>query len=143
MMIMMPFMLGSCTHNDGDIGPLFGFWRLDSMTENDREVTLYNTSVLRYTFAFQSNVMYIQTLYPHNDSHRCYSSWVREGDTITFDFDNHDSANNDQYTPPAALGFDPSGVTVMNVSVLTSSSLVVGYTDDNGVKRVYYLSKTR
>ena len=136
--------ISSCTHNDGDIGPLFGYWRLDEVTVNDVPENLYdNTGVELYAFAFQSNVMYIQTVKAHLDYDRAFGIWSLDGDRMTWHFNWTDDGNYTNYTPPAALQLDPSGLTVMDVVKLTSSSLETVYTDQSGNSIRYYLSKTK
>ncbi len=135
---------GACTHNDGDIGPLFGYWRLDKMTVNDTPHNLYdNTGVELYAFAFQSNVMYIQTMLPHLDYDRAFGTWSLDGDVMTWHFRWTDMNNYANYTDPEALMLDPSGLTTLHVLRLTSSHLDVEYTDTDGKVIRYYLTKTK
>ncbi len=141
-LLLLPIL--SCTSNNGDIGPLFGFWRLDEVTVNDVPENLYNgTGVELYAFAFQSNVMYIQTVKPHLDYDRAFGTWTLEGDRMTWHFNWTDDGNFTNYIAPPALLLDPSGVTVMDVVRLTSSHLETVYTDQSGNSIRYYLSKTK
>lgn len=143
-LLSLVIITGSCTHNDGDIGPLFGYWRLDSLSVDGESENLYeNTGVELYVFAFQSNVMYIQTMLPHLDYERAFGTWTLDGDVMTWHFRWTDGNNYTNYTEPEVLKLDPSGVTTLHVLRLTTSHLEVEYTDNEGKLIRYYLTKTK
>lgn len=142
-LIIIMLAAASCTHNDGDIGPLFGFWRLEALAVDGNDVKLYDDETLLYTFAFQDEVVLINTTLPHSDYDRCFGSWRRDGSTLTLDFDHTDSDDVTKYNPPAALMFDPSGVTTFDIIRLDSSHMTLAYTDAEGRRLTYYLKKTR
>ncbi len=143
MLLLIVVTMGACMHNNGDIGPLFGYWRLDEITVNDQPENLYdNTGVDLYAFAFQSNVMYIQTVYPHLDYDRAFGTWTLDGDVMTWHFRWTDDGNYSNYTEPEELMLDPTGLTTLHVIRLTSKHLDVEYTDTDGNLIRYYLTKT-
>ena len=37
LLMMLPLFFGGCTHNDGDIGDLFGRWKLVSLSADGEE----------------------------------------------------------------------------------------------------------
>lgn len=55
--LMLAF--SSCTHNDGDIGILFGTWKVTSVTINDRPMDSYSGGMF---FAFQNDVVGVKNL---------------------------------------------------------------------------------
>lgn len=62
--LWMVVLLSSCTHNDGDIGPLFGQWKLVSIEKSGRKDTYDNLFL-----SFQSFVIEFKTVtYPHSYS---------------------------------------------------------------------------
>ena len=50
--------LAGCTHNNGDIGPWFGQWRVENITVNGEKDAEYKGNLF---FAFQSSVLRIST----------------------------------------------------------------------------------
>lgn len=143
-LLLTIFLLGSCTHNDGDIGELFGFWRLEEMQVNSTEVNLYaDTDVQLYSFAFQSDIVLLQTVLPHNDYLRAFGSWKRDGSRLILNFDHSDNDDNTKYDVPEALGFNPSGVTDFEVLSLSGSAMTLRYTDSESTVRTYYFKKSR
>ncbi len=60
--LWMTILLPACTHNDGDIGPLFGQWKLVSIEKSGQKDTYDNLFL-----SFQSSVLEFKTVtYPHS-----------------------------------------------------------------------------
>lgn len=60
--LWMTILLSACTHNDGDIGPLFGQWKLVSIEKSGQKYIYDNLFV-----SFQSAVIEFKTVtYPHD-----------------------------------------------------------------------------
>ena len=65
--------LAGCTHNNGDIGPWFGQWRIESITINGEKDTDYKGNLF---FAFQSSVLRISTTNTQtHETGSLYSNW--------------------------------------------------------------------
>ena len=47
-------LFGACTHNNGDIGPLFGTWALDGMTVDGTEADLGDDDTLPGTGVYSA-----------------------------------------------------------------------------------------
>lgn len=75
--------LASCTHNNGDIGTLFGQWKVRSVSydgiENPPE---YRGDVF---WSFQNNVIAIQQSYPDQEAWTVYGTWILEDNTLSLD----------------------------------------------------------
>ncbi len=143
-LLLTILLLGSCTHNDGDIGELFGFWRLEKMQVNTTDENLYSdTDVQLYTLAFQSDIVLLQTVLPHDDYRRAFGSWSCDASRLILNFDHSDNDDNTKYDVPEALGFNPSGVTDFEILTLSGSTLTLRYTDPDANVRTYYFKKTR
>lgn len=80
-------MLGSSCRNDGNIGPLFGTWRVESAVKEpgislDCEGT---------TFSFQGHVVEVVRLLDDMGSHMpSYGNYVHDGNAITLNFTHYD-----------------------------------------------------
>lgn len=138
---LLAITLGSCTRNNGDIGDLFGTWRLIELKADGEAQPLYNDETLLYTWAFQSEVIYIQTIRPHDEYNRAKGTWSRTGSVLALNFTHSDSDGPVYYTPPAALHLQPHAVTPLNIITLNHKEMRLYYTDTEGVKYEYYLKK--
>lgn len=136
-----------CTHNCGDIGDLFGYWRLNSMTADGTPVELYPETaedgqpVRLYTWAFQSQIVMIHTFYDHEDSSQATGTWQRTDRTLMLDFDHRDDGGTEYYTPPAALKLVEGGVTPLEIILMNPNEMKLSYTADDGVTYEYRLGK--
>lgn len=78
-------IMSGCTRHNGDIGDLFGEWRLERLTADGQETDLYEETPdapLLYTWAFQGNIIRINTIYAHNRVFECFGTWMREDDLL-------------------------------------------------------------
>lgn len=134
----------SCTHNDGDIGPLFGIWRLEKMTRDGQAVDLRADGLQLVTFAFQNQVVEINTTEDHNYLTTCLANWRRDGQTLTFDFDNTDATGEDvRYTPPSILGWRHGETCPTEIVKLDGKNMELAYVSPTGGDYRYWLKKTK
>lgn len=80
--LFLGIVVSSCTHNDGNIGPLFGKWQLIEMWENG---TMTPHDSLYYNF--QSSVIKLQLVHRggiENTIENYFGSYVRENDILKF-----------------------------------------------------------
>ena len=99
---------GGCTHNDGDIGPLFGSWLVEDITLDGQRT---DPGEGHGYVQFQGAVVMCKLI---DDRHSLlfYSvgSYVREGDALLLDFthsDNTTAPGEGQYSAPQWLLLTP------------------------------------
>lgn len=142
LIIAIAFSSAGCTQNDGNIGDLFGVWRLNQLKADGTPLPLYegDDSPLAYDWSFQGDVMKIDVVEPHHDHQRCYAMWKREDGKLLIDF-SYGSDASTEFDPPAALHLVRRGVTPLELTELTSKKLVGWYIGEDGVKYEYTLKK--
>lgn len=129
-----------CTNN-GDIGPLYGQWTLQTFTadgESKADVACHD-----YSFKFQNNIVEICKQLGHNNAYICYGTWTLSGDELTLNFTHSSSASTSEYTPPAELGLPAQAITAAHVSELSSGKLKFEFTAPDGIKYALSLKKLR
>ncbi len=143
--IFLIFAIGllssGCTQNNGDIGDLFGNWRLDSVTAEGLELELYDGEIKVYTWAFQSGIIRIQKIYSNMDHLDYLGTWQRDDDELTLNFTHHADYGDENFTPPEELHLVAHGITRLDILQLNSSKMCVGYRGNDGVEYKYYLHK--
>lgn len=141
LVLMVGLIPVGCTRNDGDIGDLFGTWRLIEMTADGVAQDLYSDDVKAYTWAFQSGIIRIQEIGDRMDYSDYMGTWTRDDDTLILDFTHRADYGDENFTPPAALHLVAHGITTLDLRLLGSKELHAGYRSDSGVEYVYYLKK--
>lgn len=134
-------LLSSCTHNNGDIGDLFGNWRLDRLTADGVEMPLYDgtdDAPVLYTWAFQSSIIRITAIYPHSLYSDFWGTWKEDADVLELNF-TYDSTDAN-HVPPVALHID-DGITVLTKDRFDSNKMELSYVSSEGTTYKYYLSK--
>ena len=91
--ILLALSLNACTHNNGDIGDLFGTWKLQSITINGESDSTYQSNVL---WKFQSSI--ISMVKVDDTTHSKAESWgtwsYSNDDTqLVLDFTHTDNNN--------------------------------------------------
>ncbi|MDE6860078.1 MAG: lipocalin-like domain-containing protein [Duncaniella sp.] len=140
-MLVAGFISAGCTRNNGDIGDLFGDWRLDTLTADGLEMELYNGDVEVYTWAFQSNIVRIQEIFTYMDFSDYIGTWRRDGDVLILDFTHHADYGDENFSPPEDLHLVEHGVTKLDIVRLDSRKLQVSYRGEDGVEYMYFLHK--
>lgn len=135
------FLAAGCTRNNGDIGDLFGDWRLETLTADGEELQLYDGDTKVYTWAFQSGIIRIQEIRAYMDYSDYLGTWSREDDELILDFTHQADYGDDNFTPPETLHLVAHGVTRLEIIRLDSRKLQVGYQGEDGVKYMYFLNK--
>lgn len=142
--LALALALGSCNKNDGDIGPLFGIWRVEKVTRDGVDVDLHADGAEMITLTFQNAILEINTTDAHHYLTTCLANWSREGQDLNLEFDNSDATGNTaRYTPPAILGWKYGEVCQTQIVSLTSSRMELHYTDGQGADYRYWLKKTK
>lgn len=123
----------SCTKHNGDIGPLFGLWKVtainvDDVTDEDYDGCMY--------FAFQSSVISMTIVNEEtHESKITYASWKYEGEDLIIDF------SDKNYGPFADATGMQRGQNRVEVVSLKGDDLTLSYLTAKGKKYVYYLKK--
>ena len=143
MIAAIGWMLSSCTHNNGNIGPWFGTWKLNAITI-DGEIDNEYADNDNLVWKFQSTVIEMQEILPMHVTADHFGTWTQTSDrTVEMNFTYHDGLNPDgypYYTPPASSHL-PRGVFVMDILELTSSKMHLQYRANDGTIYTYYLKK--
>ena len=140
----MLMTMSGCTQNDGDIGPWFGYWRLEKMTCDGDEVELYGDNGIKLIYwAFQGEILRISVLYDHNSNEASYAGWKADKNTLTIDFSPAlDPVDNPGvYYPPVILNFYPGQIYELDINEITGSKLSLSYHDNDGSHYKYFLKK--
>lgn len=128
--------LGSCSHNDGDIGYWFGLWHLDSIEINGTPVPDYDGNTY---FMFQGKVFCIRCVYEtHHAYNESYAQWQESDDhqsaTITF--------VDDRFAPTITPLVPLESITTFMVVTLNHKEMVIKHThSETGDTRTYYLTR--
>ena len=134
-------MLGSCTHNNGDIGDWFGTWRVTSIEVDNQPVENYGGGLF---WMFQNDLICLsyttEGMY-HNYS-RCWGRWAEEGNTLTFDF-SYTSTEDEykSYYEPQKESYFIDGVNRMTMTERKSNSMtlqMLRYNSDGSESVIVY-----
>lgn len=82
--VLILLAVAACTHNDGDIGPIFGQWQLTNVeggTESNRPA---DTDVMYWKF--QSSVIEMYTVTPWHTSNNRFGNFRIADNTLFLDF---------------------------------------------------------
>lgn len=142
LMAVIVMLLTAACQNNGDIGDLYGTWRVDRYTADGEVVHGYADQTV---FSFQSSVICIVHLtddYGSND--RNYGTWSEDGATLTLNFTHSDDENapgTGVYRAPEWLGMTSDEPMVMDVSARSGSDMTLTWVSPLGVKNEYKLHK--
>ncbi|MDE5918801.1 MAG: lipocalin-like domain-containing protein [Duncaniella sp.] len=130
-----------CTRNNGDIGVLFGRWRVESLKADGEPVALYDDETLLYTWSFQSSLIFITVIQPYTQYYDIRGTWSRDGDVLKLNFGYTGNDGQKYYDPPENLHLVRDGVSDMEIKKMTSSEMLLERVAEDGVRYVYYLKK--
>lgn len=115
---VVQFSFSSCTHNNGDIGPLFGRWTVtECVVDGQRQD-------VDCVIDFQSHIVRVTRLGEHGDTDYSLGTWTLDEPQrqLTLDFTHDDDAHSGQYTLPTYLGLT-TPVTTFTITTFTAHSL--------------------
>lgn len=140
--IVVAVLAAGCTHNNGDIGPFFGTWKLSSITVNGIPDQEYDENIV---WKFQSNVVAMVRINDRHETNESIGTWVDLGQQeIQMDFiysDDDNPVGSDRYSPLVETHL-PRGSFRMSVLALSSGDMTLRYSDpDNGTIYEYILKK--
>lgn len=124
--------LTSCTHNNGDIGPLYGQWKLVGIDALGVDLPPYDGDVF---WCFQDSAIQLLARTDSHEFEQRYGNWLlTDNDSqliLTFpDF---------RWPPLQSIGLQET--TVLNVITLTSRDAVFELSDGQGMSIIYTLRK--
>ncbi|MDE6378947.1 MAG: lipocalin-like domain-containing protein [Muribaculaceae bacterium] len=79
---VLTLLAAGCTQNNGHIGPVFGSWALDGITENGDPLELQDETV----FSFQNEVVQVIRIHSSFEIEARYGNFSIEGDIMQFKF---------------------------------------------------------
>lgn len=123
-------LLAGCTHNNGDIGPLFGKWKVTAIEADGTAQPDYRGNVF---WSFQSHTVEVTAVFDHHERYDGFGCWSMAGDELILSFPDSDRQPPEQ----AAL---PSECT-MTVLRLNSKNAVFRYLLPEGGSLTYTLTK--
>jgi len=97
-LLLLPVLATECTHNNGDIGHLFGQWKLDEVLINGEPLPDYEGNVY---WSFQNSTICLNIVNERESSLRCYGNWREADNTLFVDFP--DNSNQDYHALQAIL----------------------------------------
>lgn len=111
--------LCSCTHNNGDIGPLFGQWKLTDIATTDAVTgTVTHNATSGAFLSFQNDVVTLTQVYDgQHQSALSYGQWELNGNSLTLYFDISDGVS-----LPGAMFYPRAD---FNIETLSGSELVM------------------
>lgn len=142
--------LGSC-QNNGNIGSLFGTWRIDYYSVDGVEVKEIDIPgeplpLSHVMFSFQNNIVQVATVL---DDYKNYSivfgTWEENDGNMILDFTHADAntpAGTGVYSAPTWIGMISDQKMVMKKTDNKKDSFTLTWNDPRGYVRVYKLHKT-
>lgn len=144
-LIALVAVVSGCTRNNGDIGDLFGRWKVDTLTADGVEQPLYGEEsgddALLYALWFQGELVWVHTVYERHDFLTVKGMWTRTDSSLLLDFSHTGHDGDIYYRPPLALHFVERGVTPLTIESETSSRMHLWYVAHDGVRYDYFLTK--
>lgn len=132
LLLIMAVTLGGCTHNNGDIGPLFGNWKLQSV-ETDLEAYQPAKEEWPIFWAFQSTTIRMAHISETNSLDQRFGNYRLDDNTLFLDFPD----SGDNFRPLLHL---PDRCE-MQVLKLTSKQLVLEYNPTENEEVIYTFRK--
>lgn len=130
-----------CTTNNGDIGPLYGHWKLQQILIDGTPEAGYQGDIF---WQFQSHVISMRRSDAYHKASQCFGSWIETGDnTLQLNFGHTDGFSPErdyQYTPFAETML-PRGIASLKVITLNDCDFTATYTTADGNVVTYRLTK--
>lgn len=140
-LVCIATLFGGCTRNNGDIGDLFGIWRLESITADGEEIEFLEGETRALTWSFQSHIILIRTIYDYNESGGFFGTWTKENSVLILNFTHEIESGAGGFRPPTVLHLNPDGITTLSIHTLTSRHLDVSHVNTDGKEYRYKFKK--
>ncbi len=114
------FIATGCTQNNGDIGELYGFWRV---TEKDAPAED------QIIWAFQNDILEITVNLPHHEAIKSYGTYTCTDKDLRIDFTHWQVAGDNAYlyTIPKELGLPGDAPFIMQIVERGGGSMTLEY----------------
>ena len=125
--------MGGCTHNDGDIGPLFGKRKLESIVVDGVKDTNYEDDMF---WSFQSTTIGMTRVIDATQTEQTYGSWSinKEKNELTLHFPD------DKFPPLPQSGLPRTSM--LKIIKMSGNELILQYDRTDGESSLtYYLKK--
>lgn len=142
--------LCGCTHNNGDIGPWFGTWKLEKITIDGEPDSQYGANIF---WKFQTGVfsmVEVTSDTPAKGYNEIFGTWNEDNGYLFLDFNHHDdttptesSANSEGRYAPFEETHLPGGVeSMLKIESLIGKKAFLTFDSPNDGKIYgYYLEK--
>lgn len=126
--VSLTILFAGCTSNNGDIGDMFGQWKLTEILHNDGEDSdeTYTGNVF---WSFQNTTVEIKEIGADNTSAQTYGNFSIEGETLTLTFPD------EKFPAPAILGSEKEYK--LQIISLDKSHLTLGLDSPSSVQEGY------
>lgn len=142
-LIIISLLCLGCTHNNGDIGPLFGTWVLDGMTvDGDKQDIGPDDTFMQ----FQGKIV-MTKLIDERHTMLVYSvgTWERDGDVMELDYTHYDDNNEPGtgiYRAPTWLLLETDAINSLQILSLNNRHMTLQHTTAEGAIATYNFRKT-
>lgn len=137
LLILAVAAMSGCTHNNGDIGPWFGTWKLNEISVDGVVDTDYADNVL---WKFQTEIICMLRVEPRHTRTEAFGTWEQNGNSLILSFTYNDDKGTTQYEPLPETGI-PYGITELAIDRLTGSELQLTYHATDGSVYKYKFTK--
>ena len=136
LLVLIASVMCGCTHNNGDIGPWFGTWKVVSISPDKA----YQGN---FFWSFQGNVIEMNRNTDNLEYSQSFGTWQEKDGDLILDFNHHDNGSDTgegQYRPFPELHI-PAGVSTLHIQKLSGSEIILTYAADDGETYTYTLKK--
>lgn len=146
-LIAISLSFNACTHNNGDIGDLFGTWKLQSITINDDLDSVYQ-SKNNIFWKYQASI--ISMLQVNDTTHSRIESWgtwkyVNDGKCIEYNFthtdNNHPQIGSEYYSPLPDTHLPKGCIFILDILNISGDNMSLKYISDDGKQYIYKFKK--
>ncbi len=144
-LIIIALSFNACTHNNGDIGDIFGTWKLESITINGENDTTYQNNIL---WKFQASIIsMIRANDITHDRLETWGSWSFADDEtkLLLNFTHTDDYNpnmgSTKYSPLPETYLPKSTTSTLSIITLNGDNMILLYNSEDGNKYIFKFKK--
>lgn len=137
---LVAILATGCTHNNGDIGFLFGQWIMTDITADGiRPADIVPTD---WNWRFQNGILEVSHVdQVSHESADYWSSWMWDGDELRVNFGNSDVEISYLYAHPAQIGFTEPTLYRLSITERKDDKMTLQMVNPQGVTYVYTFKK--
>lgn len=133
---MILMAIPSCMQHNGNIGDFFGTWKLTSLEIDGEKAPDYEATTF---FQFQTDVIRVSRIEPHQLYTHRYGQWSRDGETLCLDF-GFTATDPGEYEAPTWIRLE-RGKNFLHIVTLTSRNMVLTLQHPDSTTITYTLHK--